>query len=218
MLMPDPVVFVVDDDEAVRLSVQMLLATAGLPSRLFATAEAYLAAYDASARGCLVLDVRMPGMSGLELQEQLRERGSRLPVLILTGHADVPMAVRAMKAGAFDFIEKPFAPDEVLARVREAIEFDRQLQTRFAARATQGMVNVDSLKSHPSAGSLTPAQLAVVPYLLEGLTEGEIAERVFRSKHTIHDHIKSIYAATGVRNRAQLVRLFLSEPATPTAP
>ena len=110
-------VFVVDDDEAVRASLKLLLKTLGLPAQTYASAQEFLATFDARRGGCLVLDIRMPGMSGLELQEELNARGAILPIIFITGHGDVPMAVEAMQRGAMDFLQKPFRDQDLLDRV-----------------------------------------------------------------------------------------------------
>ena len=121
---PEPTVFVVDDDRAMRESLSWLLDSVGLRVRSYATAADFLAEHDPAQPGCLVLDVRMPGMSGLDLQAELARRGVELPTIVITGHAEVSMAVRAVKAGAIDFIEKPFSDQLLLDRVRQALEVD----------------------------------------------------------------------------------------------
>src|SRR5512146_1499028 len=119
-----PTVFVVDDDESVRGSLRFLLRSAGLESRAFGSAAEFLAAYDPAQPGCLVLDVRMPGMSGLELQQELNLRGAIIPVIYITGHGDIPMAVEAMQHGAHDFLQKPFRDEDLIERVRRALAKD----------------------------------------------------------------------------------------------
>ena len=121
-----PIVFVVDDDDAVRDSLRDLLDSVGLKVATYASALAFLTAHKAAQRGCIVLDIRMPGMSGLELQERLNRSGSTLPIVFITGHGDVPMAVEAMKRGAVDFIQKPFRDQELLDRINLALEQNRQ--------------------------------------------------------------------------------------------
>ena len=116
-----PTVFIVDDDAAVRRFLRTLISSVDLEVETFKTAQAFLDAFEPTRRGCILLDIRMPGMSGLELQRELRERGIRLPVIFLTGHGDVQIAVHAMKAGAADFIEKPFNNDLLLDRVQKAV-------------------------------------------------------------------------------------------------
>src|SRR5438128_1974940 len=132
---PQPTVFVVDDDPAVRDSLALLLRSVGLPCRAYPTAREFLAAYEPSQPGCLLLDVRMPGMGGLELQGLLAGQGITLPVVLITGHADVPMAVRAMKGGAVDFLEKPFNDQVLLDCVHRGLERDAEARRRQAERA-----------------------------------------------------------------------------------
>ena len=122
-------VFVVDDDDAVRDSLRMLLKSAGVHAEVCASAQEFLSSYDASQPGCLVLDVRMPGMSGLEMQHELNVRGLSMPVIFITGHGDIPMAVEAMQHGAFDFLQKPFRDQELLDRVQRALVRDMKPRT-----------------------------------------------------------------------------------------
>src|SRR5215468_8429412 len=119
-----PIVHVIDDDEAVRDSISMLLDTVGVEHRLYASALEFIDAYDDQLRGCLVLDIRMPAMTGLQLQEELNRRGCALPIIFITGHGDIPMAVEAMRRGALDFIRKPFGEDDLLERIKEALAHD----------------------------------------------------------------------------------------------
>src|SRR6185312_4906924 len=122
-------VFVIDDDDAVRNSLRLLLKSVGLPVRAFASAQEFLPSYDPRQPGCLVLDVRMPGMSGLELQQQLNLRGATIPVVFISGHGDIPMAVEAMQQGAFDFLQKQFRDHDLIERVQKALERDRTVRT-----------------------------------------------------------------------------------------
>src|SRR5690606_26400427 len=117
----EPTVFVVDDDEQIRKAMRFLLASAGLKAEAYASGSEFLESFDPSRPGCLVLDIRMPGLGGLELQERLAETGSGLPIIFVTGHADVPMAVEAMQKGAFDFVQKPFRDEELLERINAAL-------------------------------------------------------------------------------------------------
>src|SRR5919106_5125112 len=126
----EPTVFIVDDDQAVRDSLAALLETVGLKVETYASGQAFLDAYAPSYPGCLLLDVRMPGMGGLTLQAKLAEQQASIPIIFMTGHADVSMAVRAMKAGAFDFIEKPFKDDVIIESVQHAMEHGQQIQKR----------------------------------------------------------------------------------------
>lgn len=120
-MQPKPTVFIVDDDEAMRHSLRWLIESIGLPVKTYSSADEFLESVELDRPGCLILDVRMPGKSGLDLQEELAERATSLPIIILTGHGDVPMAVRTLKAGAFDFIEKPFNDQVLLDRIQEAL-------------------------------------------------------------------------------------------------
>src|SRR5215468_9214417 len=138
-----PTVYVVDDDPAMRSSLRWLIESVGLAVRTCSSAQEFLRTYQPSDPGCLVLDVRMPGMSGLDLQAELAARRIHIPILIITGYAEVPLAVRAMKAGAFDFIEKPFSDQTLLDRIRAAVTQDETARRRRAARhEVQGRVRL----------------------------------------------------------------------------
>src|SRR5689334_14754891 len=147
-----PTVYVVDDDDAVRNSLKLLLKSAGIAAEAAASAQEFLSSYDVTAPGCLVLDVRMPGMSGLEMQHELNVRGAMIPVIFITGHGDIPMAVEAMQHGAFDFLQKPFRDQDVIDRVQKALARDK--------------ANHESLKGHDRIRgllkSLTPREREVL--------------------------------------------------------
>ena len=128
-----PTVFVVDDDEGVRDSLRFLLKSVGLATKTLASAAEFLDSYDVNQPGCLVLDVRMPAMSGLELQQQLNIRGAMIPVIFITGHGDIPMAVEAMQHGAFDFLQKPFRDQDLIERLQKALAKDAQNRTELEA-------------------------------------------------------------------------------------
>src|SRR5215831_17500497 len=130
-----PTVFVVDDDEAVRNSLRLLLKSVGLASTTLPTAQQFIDSYDPQQPGCLVLDVRMPGMSGLELQQQLNLRGAVIPVIFITGHGDIPMAVEAMQQGAFDFLQKPFRDQDLIERIQRALAKDQSSRAELGERA-----------------------------------------------------------------------------------
>jgi len=153
-----PTVFVVDDDEAVRNSLRFLLKSVGLATRTLASAAEFLETYSPSQPGCLVLDVRMPGMSGLELQQQLNVRGAVIPVIFITGHGDIPMAVEAMQHGAFDFLQKPFRDQDLIDRIQRALAKDAR--------------NRSSLKEHDRIrqrfDSLTPREREVLTLMTRG--------------------------------------------------
>jgi FixJ family two-component response regulator len=125
-----PVVFVVDDDESVRTALRRLIASAGLPVEVFPTARAFLSSPRPDGPACLVLDVRLPDLNGLDLQKHLAQAGKSLPIVFLTGHGDIPMSVRAMKAGAVEFLTKPFRPHELLEAIRNALDGDRKLRDK----------------------------------------------------------------------------------------
>src|ERR1700761_5365029 len=153
-----PVVFVVDDDEAVRNSLRLLLKSVGLMPSVMSSAREFLDKYDPAQPGCLVLDIRMPEMSGLELQEQLNLRGAVVPVIFITGHGDVPMAVEALQAGAFDFLQKPFRDQDLIDRIQRALEKDR---------STRAILNERTLIRERLA-SLTPREREVLDMITAG--------------------------------------------------
>jgi FixJ family two-component response regulator len=179
-------VFVVDDDEALRDSVRVLLDSVGLASEGYASAGAFLAGYR-DVPGCVLLDVRMPGMSGLRMQEELVARGIRTPIVFMTGHADVPMAVEAMKKGALDFIEKPCRDEDLLERVRRALEVDAS-----ARRAGEVFRRV------------TPRERQVLERVLAGKSGRVIAAELGVSEKTIEFHRARLMQRLGVRTREEL--------------
>jgi FixJ family two-component response regulator len=195
-LMIDATVYVVDDDPALRESLGYLLQSEGLIVRAFEGARQFLAEYDRSTRGCLVVDVRMPEMSGLQLQEHLAAEGSTLPVIVITGHGDVPMAVKALKNGALDFIEKPFADQQLLDRVHEALDVDRR---RFGERAKRD----DILRR---LGRLTKREREVMTGVAEGKANKVIAEELGLSPKTVEVHRARLMQKLEVDSLAQLMR------------
>lgn len=184
-----PVVFVVDDDEAFRDSVRVLLAAAGLASEGYPSAAEFLEGYQ-DVPGCLLLDVRMPGTSGLVLQDELAARGMRVPIVFVTGHGDVPMAVEAMKKGAVDFIEKPYRDEELLERVRRALAADEE-QRRARALAER----------------LTPREREVLARVLAGKTGRATAAELGVTEKTIEFHRAHIMQKLGARTREQLFEI-----------
>src|SRR5262245_54953908 len=160
-----PTVFIVDDDEAVRDALSLLVRSVNLSSESFAFARDFLAAAADCRPGCLVLDVRMPEVDGLELQRQLAARGSRMPIIMLTGHGDVPMAVQALRAGALDFIPKPFDSKALLKSIREAIDLD--------ARTRQKHLNRQAIETR--LAKLTPREVEVLNHIVDGLASKAIA-------------------------------------------
>lgn len=192
-------VFVVDDDEAMRNSLKWLLESEGCTVETFASASQFLDDYYPGRAGCLLLDVRMPGMSGLELQEYLHGEQIRIPVIIITGHGDVPMAVRAMKAGALDFIEKPFDDEKLLAGIRRALETDLERRTQQATRADLAI----------RMAQLTPREREVMLMVTDGKSNKEIAGELGVSAKTVEAHRARVMEKMEARSLAELVRMVL---------
>ena len=193
-------VFVVDDDHALRESLAWLLESVRLPVRTFASAQEFLRAFDKKQPGCLVLDVRMPGMSGLELLDRLTVEEAGLPVILLTAHADVPMAVRALKTGAVDFLTKPFHGQELLDRIQFALEKDRQ---RRAER-----VHIAALAE--AFAALTAREREVMTLVVAGLSNKEIAGDLGISTKTVEAHRNKVMEKTKAGSVADLVRMAIA--------
>jgi len=192
-----PVVFVVDDDEAVCRSLSVLIEDIGLEVRTFTSAQQFLGEYDSEQPGCLVLDVRMSGMSGLELQSRLKELAFEIPIIIITGHGDVPMAVEAMKAGALDFIEKPFRDQTLLDNIQKAIEVDaRMRRNRKETRDVQSRIQ-----------NLTRREHQIMALLVLGKTNKTIAYELGISQKTVDFHRANILDKAGVDSVVELLRL-----------
>jgi two-component system response regulator FixJ len=192
-----PVVFVVDDDEAICESLRLLIGDIGLEVRTFTSARDFVDKYDSSRPGCLVLDVRMSGMSGLELQARLRELGNHIPTIIITGHGDVPMAVEAMKAGAMDFIEKPFRDQVLLDGIQKAIDLDLRIRRQHKERQ-----DVQARIQH-----LTQREREVMDRLIAGKSNKNIAFDLGISQKTVDFHRANILEKVGVASVVELVRL-----------
>lgn len=192
-----PVVFVVDDDEAICESLRLLIGDIGLEVRTFTSARQFLEEYDSSRPGCLVLDVRMSGISGLELQARLNETGIPIPTIIITGHADVPMAVEAMKAGATDFIEKPFRDQVLLDSIQKAIDLDLRIRRR--RREHQDVQSRLTL--------LTQREREVMDRLVAGKSTKSIAFDLGISQKTVDFHRANILDKIGVSSVVELLRL-----------
>ncbi len=190
-------VFVVDDDEAVRASLKLLLKTLGLPAETYASAQEFLATFDARRGGCLVLDIRMPGMSGLELQGELNTRGAILPIIFITGHGDVPMAVEAMQRGAMDFLQKPFRDQDLLDRITEALAKDR------AGRELLG--NRERIRAR--VAGLTPREREVMDLVTQGKANKVIAADLDLSQRTVEIHRAHVMEKMGANSLAHLVRM-----------
>lgn len=201
-----PIVFVVDDDAAVRKSLDMLLRAVGLEVKTFASAQEFLAALDPAQPGCLILDVRMPGMSGLEVQRVLVERGAHLPVIIVTGHGDVAIAVRALKAGAAEFLEKPFSKELLVEHIREALARDAQ---RRAERTRRTDIEA-------RLATLTQRERQVMEQVVAGRVSKEIAAALGLSKKTIDVHRGRAMHKMQTESVAELVEMVLAtRPAGP---
>ncbi len=196
---PSPTVFVVDDDPDIREAVALLMKSVRLPVRSFAGAAEFLAAWDPDQPGCLVLDVRMPGMSGLELQNELNDRGAGIPIVFLSGHGDISMALRAVREGAVDFLEKPFRDQALIDAVHAALGLD---ESRRKAR-TEG----DRVLA--LVGSLTPREAQVSELVASGRSSPEIARSLKLSSRTVEMHRARAMRRLGVDGVAELTRLIL---------
>ncbi len=194
-----PTVFVIDDDEAVRNSLRLLLKSVGLPVKVFASAKEFLPSYDPNQPGCMVLDIRMPGMSGLELLQHLNLRGATIQVVFITGHGDIPMAVEAMQNGAFDFLQKPFRDQDLIDRVQRALEKDAA--TRAQLKAT------DKIREH--LASLTPREREVLDLVTAGKPNKVMAADLGVSQRTIEIHRARVMEKMHARSLAQLVRMVM---------
>ena len=201
----EPIVHVVDDEAAIRDSLAMLLRSVGLASRTWASAPEFLAGYTAGGPACLIVDVRMPGMSGLELQEALRARGDALPVVIITGHGDVSMAVRAMKNGAADFLEKPFNDQTLLDTVHRALA-----ASSAAAAGDAAAPAADRAAVVARLETLTPREREVMALVAEGRPNKVVATRLGLSTRTVEVHRAKVMEKLGARSLADLVRMAIA--------
>lgn len=203
-----PTVFVVDDDQAMRNSLKWLIESVSMQVETFESADAFIKSYYPGRSGCLLLDVRMPGMSGLELQEYLRANQIAIPVIIITGHGDVPMAVRAMKSGAVDFIEKPFNDELLLESIRHALALDvkqRDMQKQRAEIATR-------------LARLTPREHEVMVMVTNGKANKEIASSLGVSAKTVEAHRARVMEKMQANSLAELVRMAISANLTLSEP
>ncbi len=199
----EPTVFVVDDDEAVRDSLRWLLEANGFRVRAFASAEQFLADWRAEMTGCLVLDVRMPGMSGMELHDELLRRGAALPLIFITGHGDVPMAVASMKKGASDFLEKPFNDEQLCGMVRQALARARERHdAQLAGRQAQERLE-----------RLTSRERQVLDLIVAGRLNKQIADDLSISIKTVEAHRANIMEKLGARTMADLMKTALKATA-----
>lgn len=197
----DAVVYIVDDDEAVRKSLVLLLKSTGYTSKACASAQEFLDCYDPSRLSCMLLDIRMPGMSGLELQENLLSRGIHIPVIIMTGHGDVSLAVRTMKAGAKDFIEKPFHKQVLLDMIEQSME-DEIENNKHRERHADGLKRL---------ALLTPRERQVMLILNEGKLNKQVASDLDISVRTVEVHRARIMQKLKIRTFSELVRLAMLE-------
>jgi two-component system response regulator DctR len=190
-------VFVVDDDEAIRDALTWLLQSRGVEAQAFDSAEAFLAAWRPDMAGCLLLDIRMSGMSGLDLFDRLREACSRLPVIFLTGHGDVPMAVSALKRGAMDFVEKPFNDNELVDRVIEALALDERRR-----QADAGSAGIAA-----RLANLTSREKQVMDLVLVGKLNKVIADALGITMRTVEVHRAHVFEKMGVKTAVELAKL-----------
>lgn len=195
-----PIIYILDDDDGMRRALTVLMTTVGYQPLAFARPGEFLAKYDANQPGCLVLDVRMPEMSGLEVQQYLNRSGSMLPVILITGHGDIPMAVQAMKDGAFDFLQKPFRDQELLDRINGALKLD-----------AENRASVDRLADlKQRSESLTPREREVMALVVDGKANKVIAIDLGLSERTVEIHRANVMEKMGARSVAHLVKMHLS--------
>ena len=197
---PDRAVYVVDDDDAMRDSLRWLLESAGYRVSSFATAERFLTAYRADHASCLVLDVRMPGITGLELQQELNRRGAALPIIFITGHGDVPMAVEAVKNGAFHFLEKPFKDAQILRLIEQAA----------IQRSSGSGVQAQRRCAAAKLETLTQREREVIDLVVQGRKNKQIAEALGISVKTVEAHRARAMEKMDVNSVAELVSATLS--------
>jgi two-component system, LuxR family, response regulator FixJ len=195
-----PTIYIVDDDDGMRRALTALMTTVGYHAVPFARPGEFLAKFDPKQPGCLVLDVRMPEMSGLEVQQQLNRTGALVPVILITGHGDIPMAVQAMKDGAFDFLQKPFRDQELLDRINAALKQDAENRAVVELHA--------DLKAR--AESLTPREREVMAMVVDGRANKVIAIDLGLSERTVEIHRANVMEKMGARSVAHLVKMHLT--------
>ncbi len=194
-----PCVYLVEDDDAVRDSLQMVLESVGLRAQAFASADLFLDAYTADLEGCLVLDIRMPGMNGMELQRRLTELNAILPIIFVTGHGDVPMAVEAMQQGALDFVQKPYREQELLDKINQALTLDKENRASLQHR----QLILQYMKN------LTPRECDVMELMVAGKANKVIAIDLEISQRTVEIHRARVMEKLHANSLAHLVRMYM---------
>ncbi len=195
----DQIVYVVDDDKGVRNSLSMLLESEHLPHKTYSNASELLSTIGTQPRGCLVLDIRMPDMNGMQLQLELQKQGVHIPVIFVSGHGDISMAVRAMQHGALDFISKPYSKEDLLTSIRAALEFEQEKQ-QLLSRHQELMTRLQTLSNR---------EQQVFEHISEGLSNKEMARRLDLSERTIECHRSQINKKMDAHSLADLVRMRL---------
>jgi FixJ family two-component response regulator len=192
-----PVVFVVDDDPSVRRAIQRLVESVGLQVELFGSAQEFLRSKRPNAPSCLVLDVRLPGISGLDFQRELADANIHIPIIFITAHGDIPMTVRAMKAGAVEFLTKPFRDQDLLDAIHLALERDH----------TRRLREEEVAKLRDRYESLTPREREVLPWVVAGLVSKQIADAIGATEATVKVHRSQLMRKMGASSLADLVRM-----------
>ena len=193
----DAIVYVIDDDESIREALNSLIRSVGLTVQTFASAHEFLESRRPDVPACLILDVRMPGLSGLDLQRDLTEANIRIPIIFITGHGDIPMSVRAMKAGAVEFLTKPFRDQDLLDAIQQALERDRLMRSQQA----------DNAELRNRYQSLTPRETEVFGLVVKGLLNKQIALQLGTSEITVKLHRRQVMEKMHAGSLADLVRM-----------